>query len=43
MYSIVLVSGVWQSDSGIDIDSFFRIFPIIAYYKILNIVLFAIQ
>ena len=42
IYNIVLVSGVQQSDSVIYI-CFFRLFSIIGYYKILNIVPCAIQ
>ena len=43
IYSAVLVSGVWQSDSVIHIYILFRFFFIIGYYKILNIVSCAIQ
>ena len=49
IYNFMLVSAVQQSDSGIYIYIYIifyiyiRLFPIINYYKILNIVLCAIQ
>ena len=47
IYNIVLVSGVQQSESVIylytHIYNFFRLFSIIDYYKILNIIPCAIQ
>ena len=44
MCNVVLVSGVQQSDSVMYIYVFFFIFfSIIVYYKILNIVPYAIQ
>ena len=47
IYNFMLVSAVQQSDSGIYIYILYyiyiRLFPIIDYYKILNIVLCAIQ
>ena len=43
-YNVVLVSGIQQSDSVLYIYIlFFRFFSITDYYKILNIVLCAIQ
>ena len=42
IYHVVLVSGIKQSDSVIYIY-FFRLFSIIGYYKILNVVPCAIQ
>ena len=40
IYNVVLVSGVWKSDSVICVYSldFFKFFSIIVYYRILNIV-----
>ena len=48
IYNVVLVSGVQQTDSDKlkyieEYIFFFRIFPIIGYYKILNIVPWGIQ
>ena len=43
VYNIVLVSGIQQSDSVIHIHNLFRLFSIISYYKILNILPCAIR